>query len=73
MSDEQKEKLNKFVSELERIVARREDAKKKLENAKKEELDENDIKRISTKIRYLDSKKVRLENAILNIIEESKK
>ena len=73
MSDEQKEKLNKFVSELERIVARREDAKKKLENAKKEELDENDIKRISTKIRYLDSKNVRLENAILNIIEESKK
>ena len=73
MSDEQKDKLNKFVSELERIVARREDAKKKLENAKKEELDENDIKRISTKIRYLDSKKVRLENAILNIIEESKK
>lgn len=73
MSDEQKEKLNKFVSELERIVARREDAKKKLENAKKEELDENDIKRISTKIKYLDSKKVRLENAILNIIEESKK
>ena len=73
MSDEQKEKLNKFVSELERIVARREDAKKKIKKAKKEELDENDIKRISTKIRYLDSKKVRLENAILNIIEESKK
>ena len=47
MSDEQKEKLNKFVSELERIVARREDAKKKLKKAKKEELDENDIKRIS--------------------------
>lgn len=73
MSDEQKEKLNKFVSELERIVARREDTKKKLENAKEEKLDENDIKRISTKIKYLDSKKVRLENAILNIIEESKK
>ena len=72
MSDELKEKLNKFVEELERVVERKNETEKRFEIAKNENQDERELERISDRIKYWESKKTRLENAILNVIEESK-
>ena len=72
MSDELKEKLNKFVEELERVVERKNETEKRFEIAKNEKQDESELERISDRIKYWESKKTRLENAILNVIEESK-
>lgn len=72
MSDELKEKLNKFVEELERVVERKNETEKRFEIAKNENQDESELERISDRIKYWESKKTRLENAILNVIEESK-